>query len=163
MRLPIIACMLIVGTHASAQMGKATTVKKTFSRTTSIQESIDADAADIWKLLTESEGYTDWNSTVVSIDGQIRPGNKITLVSTLDPNRKFKLKVKEFVPGKRLVLKGSMGQRVYELNESSGKVIVSMTERIGSFMFPLFANKIPSFDESFEQFMSDLKKAAESK
>ena len=28
-------------------------------------------------------------------------------------------------------------------------------------MFPLFANKIPSFDESFEQFATDLKTAAE--
>ncbi|MFT7592135.1 MAG: hypothetical protein ACI9UJ_002064 [bacterium] len=30
-------------------------------------------------------------------------------------------------------------------------------------MFPLFANKIPSFDASFEQFTADLKIAAEGK
>ena len=36
-----------------------------------------------------------------------------------------------------------------------------MHEKIGGFMFPLFANKIPSFDESFEAFIADLKNKAE--
>ena len=37
-----------------------------------------------------------------------------------------------------------------------------MTEKIGGLIFPLFANKIPSFDKTFEQFTADLKKEAES-
>ena len=36
-----------------------------------------------------------------------------------------------------------------------------MRENIGGPMFPLFAGMIPSFDEFFEQFAADLKKAAE--
>jgi hypothetical protein len=36
-----------------------------------------------------------------------------------------------------------------------------MTEKIGGFMFPLFASKIPSFDQSFEKFTADLKAKAE--
>ncbi len=36
-----------------------------------------------------------------------------------------------------------------------------MTERIGGPLFPLFAGMIPSFDESFDKFASDLKKEAE--
>jgi hypothetical protein len=39
--------------------------------------------------------------------------------------------------------------------------IFTMTEKIGGVMFPLFANKIPPFDQSFEQFTADLKKEAE--
>jgi hypothetical protein len=65
-------------------------------------------------------------------------------------------------PG-RLVWGDAMGERVYLLTKTKDGVTFSMTEKIGSFMFPLFASKIPSFDESFETFAADLKKAAESK
>ena len=36
-----------------------------------------------------------------------------------------------------------------------------MNEKIGGPLFPLFAKMIPSFDQSFEQFASDLKKESE--
>jgi hypothetical protein len=36
-----------------------------------------------------------------------------------------------------------------------------MSEKIGGPLFPLFARMIPPFDESFNQFAADLKKAAE--
>ena len=55
-----------------------------------------------------------------------------------------------------------MGQRTYTLEQKEETVLFTMTEKIGGFMFPLFANKIPSFDESFEQFAKDLKRKAES-
>src|SRR6185437_1707495 len=46
--------------------------------------------------------YPTWNSTVVSIEGSISPGQTITLKSKLDPKRTFKLKVKEFEPTNKL-------------------------------------------------------------
>ena len=55
----------------------------------------------------------------------------------------------------------AMGQRTYTLQADGGTTIFTMTEKIGGLMFPLFANKIPSFDETFETFAKDLKKAAE--
>ena len=36
-----------------------------------------------------------------------------------------------------------------------------MVEKIGGPLFPLFANMIPPFDASFEQFAKDLKNEAE--
>jgi hypothetical protein len=66
------------------------------------------------------------------------------------------------VPEKRLVWGDAMGTRVYTLTRGHGdSTIFSMTERIGGPLFPLFANSIPSFDESFERFAADLKKEAE--
>ena len=146
-----------------AQNGKAVTVKKTFSRTTSVSTTIEANASTIWELLTDAPNYPSWNSTIISIDGKIAFKEKIRLKSTLDSSRTFKLKVKAFVPNEELVWGDALGERVYRL-ERKGKVILfSMTEKIGGVMFPLFANKIPSFDESFEQFARDLKKEAEKK
>jgi uncharacterized protein YndB with AHSA1/START domain len=142
--------------------GKAITTRSTFSRETSVSATIDADPAIIWALLTNGSDYPRWNSTVTSLKGSIWAGETIELKSTLDPKRTFKLKVKEFVPEKRLVWGDAMGNRVYTLEKGdAGGVLFSMTEKIGGPLFPLFAGAIPSFDESFEKFAADLKKEAE--
>jgi uncharacterized protein YndB with AHSA1/START domain len=146
---------------AMAQRGKATTEKKIFSRTTTISQTINADPSIVWALLTNASDFSRWNSTIVSIEGEIQKGEKIKLKSALDPNRTFKLKVKEMHPVQRLVWGDAMGQRTYTLEKKGDSTLFSMTEKIGGFMFPLFANKIPSFDKSFEQFTADLKKEAE--
>ncbi|MEL6194167.1 MAG: SRPBCC domain-containing protein [Bacteroidota bacterium] len=144
-----------------AQQGKATTEKKTFKRTTSISQIIQADPSVVWGLLTNASDFTRWNSTIVSLEGEIRENAKIRLKSTLDESRTFKLKVKELLPEQKLVWGDAMGKRVYTLERKNGGTYFNMTEKIGGPMFPLFANKIPSFDESFEQFTADLKKEAE--
>ena len=64
---------------ATAQAGVASTVKKTFSRSTTIHQHIAADAATVWTLLTTAADYARWNSTIVSIEGQIGLGEKIQL------------------------------------------------------------------------------------
>jgi uncharacterized protein YndB with AHSA1/START domain len=147
-------------TKSTAQ--NAVTVKKTFSRETSVSTEIQADAAIVWALLTNANDYTRWNSTVTSLEGTIAKGEKVQLKSILDAKRTFKLKVKEFEPEKRLVWGDGMGNREYLITPSgNGKVRFSMREKIGGPMFPLFAKMIPSFDESFDQFAADLKKEAE--
>ncbi|MEL6636174.1 MAG: SRPBCC domain-containing protein [Bacteroidota bacterium] len=146
---------------ATAQAGVASTVKKTFSRSTTIHQHIAADAATVWTLLTTAADYARWNSTIVSIEGQIGLGEKIQLKSTLDPSRTFKLKVKEWIPQQKLVWGDGLGQRTYLLKVQESGLRFTMTEKIGGLMFPLFASKIPPFDESFEQFTADLKREAE--
>ena len=145
-----------------ANNGKAATVRSTFSRQTSITTSINADASIVWALLTNAADYPRWNSTVISIDGKIALGEKISLKSVLDPKRTFKLKVKDFEAGKKLVWGDAMGERIYTItNDQKGGVIFSMSEKIGGPLFPLFAKMIPPFDSSFERFAADLKKEAE--
>ncbi|HAV76370.1 MAG TPA: SRPBCC domain-containing protein [Anaerolineae bacterium] len=143
--------------------GKAVTVKKTFSRETSISVNIQADPKIVWALLTGASDYPRWNSTVISINGEIKAGGMIELKSTLDAKRVFKLKVKEFVPEKRLVWGDAMGSRVYTITKGgAGNLTFMMSEKIGGPIFPLFAGMIPSFDASFDAFAADLKKEAES-
>lgn len=141
--------------------GKATTSKTTFSRETSVSVNIEADAAILWALLTNAADFPRWNSTVISISGKIQNGETIELKSTLDEKRTFKLKIKEFVPNQRLVWGDPMGSRVYSLEKAGKGTQFTMSEKIGGPLFPLFANMIPSFDESFEKFAADLKKEAE--
>ncbi|HTE32218.1 MAG TPA: SRPBCC domain-containing protein [Chryseolinea sp.] len=145
------------------RQGKATTVKTTFSRETAVCIEIKADAAIVWALLTDASDYPRWNSTIISLKGKIALGEKIMLKSTLDAKRTFKLRVKEVDVEKRLVWGDGQGSRVYAITPSSkGTITFSMTEKLGGLIFPLYSSMIPSFDSSFEQFASDLKKEAES-
>ena len=142
--------------------GQATTVRKTFSRETAIHVSISAEPAIVWALLTHAADFPRWNSTVISIQGEIRPGGMIELKSTLDEKRTFKLKIKEFEPEKRLVWGNAQGNRVYSITKGeAGSVHFSMSEKIGGPLFPLFAGMIPPFDAAFEKFAADLKREAE--
>lgn len=153
---------IMARTTAMAQNGKATTERKTFSRETKVSTSIKADPAIVWKLLTNAADFPRWNTTVISIEGKIAEGEKIRLKSTLDPKRTFKLKVKKIDNQKLLEWGDGQGRRIYTLaNNGDGTVQFSMDEKIGGFMFPMYAKHIPPFDRSFEQFAADLKKEAE--
>jgi uncharacterized protein YndB with AHSA1/START domain len=149
---------------ASAPKGSARTTRTTFSRTTSVETTIRTDQTTIWRLLTSAEAYPRWNSTVLSLDGQLRSGGKIRLVSALAPERAFTLKVKEFQPPGHLVWGDAMGTRTFSLSpDGPDSTRFEMTERIGGPLFPLFAGKIPDFDTSFTRFAADLKAAAEAR
>lgn len=152
----------MTATMSKAENGKATTIKKTFSRETSVSTTIKADPAIVWALLVNPTDYPRWNKTIISIDGNIAPGETIKLKSTLDPKRIFKLKVKEFELEKKLVWGDAMGSRVYTITKTGiDAVNFYMTEKIGGPLFPLFAGMIRSFDASFDQFTACLKAEAE--
>ena len=163
MKLSLTIFFIMTLTSAMAQNGKATTEKKTFSRETTVSIDIAADPAIVWTLLTNASDMPRWNSTIVSLEGEIKLGEKIRLKSTLDEKRTFKLKVKEMEAEKRMVWGDGKGNRVYTLEEiGGGKVRFSMNEKIGGLMFPMYAKYIPPFDEAFETFAADLKNEAES-
>ncbi len=153
---------IMTTTMAMAQNGKAITEKKTFSRSTAVSTDIKADPSIIWKLLTNAADFPRWNSTIISIEGRIAAGEKIRLKAAMAPKRTFKLKVKDLEVNKKLTWGDGQGERVYTLTSTgNGMVRFSMNEKIGGFMFPLYAKHIPSFDQPFEQFAADLKKEAE--
>jgi uncharacterized protein YndB with AHSA1/START domain len=158
----IILIFIQISSGIFAQNGKASTTRKTYSRETTVSIDIKANEAKVWALLTNAVDYPRWNSTVTSIKGNIALGEKIRLKSVLDAKRTFKLKVKEFEVNKRMVWADKQGKRVYTITKNpNGSVLFTMTEKIGGFMFPLYAKKIPPFDSTFEQFARDLKKEAE--
>lgn len=161
MKYALLTLAMMTAIATSAQDGKATTVRKTFNRETSVSINIDADAAIVWKLLTTGTDFARWNSTVTSLEGEIAEGEKIRLKSILDEKRTFKLKVKEMVENELMVWGDSQGKRVYTLTKNGDGVTYSMTEKIGGLMFPMYAKMIPPFDETFEAFARDLKNEAE--
>jgi hypothetical protein len=146
----------------NAPTGKAVTEKTTFSRQTSVSIIIKADANTVWELLTRAQDYPRWNPTIIKLEGMIALNEAIRLTSTIDPKRSFRLKVKVMEPASRMVWGDGKGNRTFTLQPGTGgEILFSMTEKIGGFMFPLYAKYIPPFDASFEQFALALKTEAE--
>lgn len=147
--------------------GKATTVKTTFSRATKISIDIHADKSIVWKLLTNAQDFPRWNSTIISMEGCLEEGKKIKLKSTTDESRTFNLSVQLVQPEQKMIWSDGMapffkGVRTYTLDSNAdGSIHFTMHEKLAGIMFALAAKHIPSFDEPFEHFATDLKKEAE--
>lgn len=138
----------------------------TFEMQTSVATNIKAPADRIMRLLTDSKNFTKWNSTVVSVDGDIKKGETIRLVSKLDPKRTFKLKVAEQTPTTLIWKDGFApmftGVRTFELQaKPDGSTDFTMTEVFKGIMLPMIKGSLPDFKENFEQYAADLKNASE--
>lgn len=128
--------------------------------------TIAATPDTVWRLLTNSSDYPRWNSTVISIEGNIAPDQRIILRSQVDPDRKFKLTISEFSPGQRLVWEdgGRMfrGVRTFTLTPTpTGGTQVTMKEVFTGAMMGMIAPKLPDFRPSFVAFLADLRREAE--
>ncbi len=130
--------------------------------------TIEASADTIWTVLTDGPGFTQWDSGIVRVDGQIAPDEKITVVSKVNPGRTFPVKVTEFAPGKKMVWSGGMplglfkGVRTFDLApEAGGTTRFSMREEYSGLLAGLIFRSIPDLGPSFEQFATGLKTRAE--
>ncbi len=133
-----------------------------------IRRNIDAPATTVWGLLTNADSYAHWNEAVVSIEGPIRQGRRIRLVSVADPKRTFKLHVDEMVEPTRMVWSDGMplglftGRRTYTITDAgAGRSEFSMTEEFTGLLAALITKAIPDLTESFELFADSLKAVAE--
>lgn len=61
-----------------------------------VGRKIAAPASEIWEVLAKAMEYTQWNSTIVSLAGDIALNQEIELVAKVDPDRSFELKVSTF-------------------------------------------------------------------
>lgn len=137
---------------------------KIYSTTT----EINANALTIWSLLTDSSKYQEWNESVEKVEGNIALGQKIKVFAKISPERAFPVKVKEFLPCKKMVWRGGMplglfkGVRTFTLTDhKNGLVEFRMQEEFSGLMSPLIVRSMPDLTESFEQFAKSLKTKAE--
>ena len=128
---------------------------------------IDASPEEVWRLLTDASTYRDWNRSVISIDGKIAPGETISLVSTANPKRTFKLRITEMSAPNRMVWSDGMplglftGERTYLVEPREGVTHFEMTEEYTGLLAGLFTKAIPDLSPSFNLFADSLKAAAE--
>ncbi|MDX2343485.1 MAG: SRPBCC domain-containing protein [Acidimicrobiia bacterium] len=132
-----------------------------------VARTINAPVEKVWALLTDAAGYTMWNPTIVSLEGNIAVGERISLVSTVNPKRAFKLNVVEMSPQKMVWSDGMplglfKGERTFTVTPTTGGgTEFSMREVYSGFLAPLITKTIPDMTDSFEEFATGLKNAAE--
>lgn len=136
--------------------------------TYSVNKVISAPADRVWEILTNAAGYSEWNPTIVSLEGQIALGNRIKLVSTVNPKRAFKLTVSEMDEPGHMVWSDGMplglfrGVRTFTLTPAGdGSTTFEMVEEFSGLLEPLISKSIPDMTDSFEEFGESLKRAAE--
>jgi hypothetical protein len=129
---------------------------------------IQADPERIWPILADAPSWPDWDSGVQRIEGRVAPGERIKVVSEVNPGRAFPVKVTEFEPGRRMAWTGGMplglfkGVRTFELRpEPGGATRFTMHERFSGPLRPLIGRSIPDLGPSFDQFARGLKERAE--
>ena len=132
-----------------------------------VSRRINASPEKVWALLTDASTYAAWNRAVVSIEGTIATGNTVSLVSTANPKRTFKLHVAEMTAPNRMVWSDGMplglfsGVRTYLVEPREGVTHFEMTEEYTGLLSGLFTKAIPDLTESFNLFADGLKTAAE--
>jgi hypothetical protein len=137
-----------------------------FSLKCGVTAHILADAERIWRLLTDAKDFPRWNSTVASIEGEIREGARLRL-HVPGTGRTFSPKVSGVVPNQRMVWTGGFaplfkGVRTFELNpRDGGSTDFAMNERFSGLMLPLLKGSFPDFGPVFTRYASDLKNEAE--
>jgi hypothetical protein len=145
---------------------KITQARGTFSLMCRVEVNIQAASHRIWKLLTDAPGFPRWNSTVSSIEGEIREGGKL-LVRVPGTDRTFTPTVSGFVANERMTWTGGFapmfkGVRIFELKpRNDGSTDFVMQERLSGLMLPMAKGSMPDFGPVFTTYANDLKREAE--
>jgi uncharacterized protein YndB with AHSA1/START domain len=178
MKTPILlAALLATGCTTVRQLREPSTLPTTgTSEKTRTDNALDYSVAIpiaappdvIWALLTDGPHFTQWNSTVIKLDGTIALGSEIQLTSIDKPDKTFSLRVTTFDAPKHMVWEdgGSMflGVRHFTLLPGSdGQTVFAMSETLSGGMLGMIEGSLPDFRKSFDGFAADLKKAAEAR
>jgi hypothetical protein len=131
-----------------------------------VEVSIQSPPERIWTLLTDTQGFPRWNSTVSAIDGEIRDGQRIR-IHVPGTARTFTPLISDVVADTRMTWTGGFaplfkGVRTFELTrQPGGSTTFSMEERFSGLMLPLVGRAMPDFAPVFERYAADLKQEAE--
>ena len=140
--------------------------RRAFSLTCAVEANIRANASVIWRILTDADGFSRWNSTVSRIEGQIRDGERLR-VHVPGTDRTFTPMVSDVVPNERMTWTGGFapifkGVRTFTLRpRDDGSTDFVMEERFSGLMLPLVKGSLPDFGPVFASYANDLRREAE--
>jgi hypothetical protein len=143
-----------------------TQVRHPFSMECAVQVTIGAPAAVVWTILTDAPAFPRWNSTVTSIEGDIREGAHLRL-HVPGTTRTFTPTVSGMITNQRMTWTGGFeplfkGVRTFMLTpRNSDSTDFAMTERFSGLLLPFVRRSLPDFGRVFRTYANDLKREAE--
>lgn len=136
--------------------------------TTSTTTQIEAPAERVWQLVTDLDWWNRADNGVISVVGDLEQGQKIKLVSELQPKRGFTLEVSEMQGPRRMTWSGGMplglctGRRTFVIDPTDAdRCSFTMAEDFTGPLSPLIVKSLPDFQASFDQFAQALKSDSE--
>jgi len=151
---------------SEAAAGDYTQTGSLLVMTCTVEINIRARAEIVWGLLTDASGFSHWNSTVTSVEGQIREGARLRL-HVPGTSRTFTPTVSGIVPARRMIWSDGFapvfkGVRTFLLDPSGdASTNFTMKERFSGVFFALTKRMLPDFRPIFEAYANDLKREAE--
>lgn len=133
----------------------------------SANRTIAASPATVWSVLSDRALLASGPFGIARLDGDLRAGGRLSLVSQLVPNRAFKLKVRQFEPERLMVWQGGMpfglftGTRRFTLQQAGAETQFAVEEVFTGAMAGMITSSMPDLQPSFDQFADALKQAAE--
>ena len=130
--------------------------------------TIEAEPQVVWDVLVDAPQYTSWDPTLISLDGRIAQGEKLTITSKLAPERAFMPTVAVFDPPKQMVWASGMpfglfkGTRTFTLMPADGATVVKVDERFEGPLMAVIGGTIPDMTEPSQDFLGGLKARVES-
>ena len=127
---------------------------------------VRAPAQRIWSVLTDAKGFPRWNSTVTSIEGEIRDGATIR-IHVPGTDRVFSPRISDVVVNERMTWTGGVrpifkGVRTFALRpRDDGSTEFTMAERFTGLMIPFVKRSLPEFGPVFARYAEDLRREAE--
>lgn len=136
--------------------------------TTSTTVQIDAPADRVWQLLTDVEWWNSAQNGVIRVTGTIASGERIELLSEMQPKRGFTLDVSEMQAPSLMTWTGGMplglctGRRTFTLEPTGDDgCTFTMAEDFTGPLSGLIIRSLPDFQASFDQFAQALKHDSE--
>ena len=144
---------------------EVTQTRGLFSLMCRVKIGIQSQPARIWALLTDARNFPRWNSTVTSIEGEIRDGQQIR-IHVPGADRAFTPFVSNVEPNAHMTWTGGFlplfkGVRTFELTPHAGATRFVMQECFSGLMLPIIGRSLPDFGLVFERYATDLKREAE--
>ena len=136
-------------------------------RTYSVSRVIHAPPPVVWRILTDPATLSNGTFSIRQIDGRIQDGATITLISDVDPNRSFAIKVTDMVPNQSMSWSSGLplglfrGTRRFTLTPEDTGTRFDMREAYTGPLAGLMFRVIPNLQPSFETFADALKAHAE--
>ncbi len=133
----------------------------------SAKTKIDAAPDTVWRIVTATEKWPEWDPYCDRIEGSVGLGNKLKAYSKLSPGRAFGLKVTELVENERMTWSGGMpfglfkGVRTFSLEPKGDGTEFVLHEAFSGPMLGMIKGSIPDMTEAFEAFVNGLKERAE--
>jgi hypothetical protein len=130
--------------------------------------TIEAGAEAIWGVLADAASYPDWDSGVISVEGAMAAGSKISVLAEVNPKRAFGATVTEFRPGEGMTWRGGLPLglvnvvRTFTLSpEPGGSTRFVMHEQFTGPLTWLMRRMMPDLQPSLDQFTQGLKARVE--